>query len=151
MLDTDKNPDTDTDTNLETDATNPEVQPRNPEEQSSIEDTVIATIVRTSAMTVTGVHDVGSTSLTKAVSERFGGSDKNSRGVDIVLGDKGAVVDIALTVKYGHAIPEIITNVRNKVRAAVAEICGLDAKVINITVAKIEVEDVDHARRALVS
>ena len=147
MPDTDKKPETD----AEADTINPEVQPSNPDEQSSIEDTVIATIVRTSAMTVTGVHEVGSTSLTKSVAERFGNSDKNARGVDIVLGDKGAVVDIALTVKYGHAIPEIITNVRNKVRIAVAEICGLDAKVINITVAKIEVEDVDHARRALVS
>ena len=149
MPDIDKKPENGTDP--ETDASDPDVHRSNPDEQSSIDDTVIATIVRTSAMTVTGIHDVGSTSLTKAVSERFGNSDKNARGVDIVLGDKGAVVDIALTVKYGHAIPEIITNVRNKVRAAVAEICGLDAKVINITVAKIEVEDVDHARRALVS
>ena len=126
-------------------------EPPNPDERSSIEDTVVATIVRTAAIAVSGVHDVGTTSLKKTVGERFGGADKNARGVDIVLGQKGAVVDIDLIVKHGYTIPVIITNVRSTVRTAVAQMCGLDAKVINISVTKIEMEDVDHVRRSLVN
>ncbi len=106
--------------------------------ETTIEDDVIASIAGVAAREVEGVSSLGKTSIRRTLAERVGGTEQRTRGVEIEMGKKEAVVDIALNVVYGFSIPKIIIEVRKKVASRLLELCGLVAKEINITVVAIE-------------
>ena len=47
------------------------------------------------------------------------GAQKNAKGVKIEMTETGLVLDIYLTVAYGHAIPEVAENAQKAVASAV--------------------------------
>jgi uncharacterized alkaline shock family protein YloU len=120
------------------------------EEISRIEDRVTGAVIRTAALGVTGVVEVkGDESLIKNITGILGQGTKD-RGVTVTSGSREAIVDLSLVVRYGNPIPEIINNVRVEVKREVQEVCGLDAKVVNIIVSDIKFDGPDPIRAAQV-
>ena len=109
--------------------------------ETEINDDVIAAIAGVAAREIEGVADLGSSSIRRTLSERVGGREQRSRGVEVEAGRREAILDIELHVVYGFSIPETIVKVRQNVAHRVLELCGLVAKEININVAGIEFPD----------
>ena len=117
---------------------------------SRIDEKVIREIVRTAAKSVTGVADISEGSPIKNITGLFSQGQK-ARGVLVTSGVREAIVDVNLIVNYGNPIPEIMDRVRTEVRKAVREMCGLDAKVVNVIVVEIRFENADPVRAAMVN
>ena len=109
--------------------------------QTEIDDDVIGAIAGIAAREIEGVASLGANSIRRAISERVGGDERQSRGVGVEAGHREAILDIDLRVIYGFSIPEIVMKVRQNVARRVLEMCGLVAKEININVTSIEFTD----------
>ncbi len=109
--------------------------------QTEIDDDVIGAIAGIAAREIEGVASLGANSIRRAISERVGGGERKSRGVEVEAGHREAILDIDLRVIYGFSIPEIVMKVRQNVARRVLELCGLVAKEININVTSIEFTD----------
>ena len=108
--------------------------------ETIIEDEVVASIVGIAAMEVEGVAHLGKASIRRSLTERLAGTGAKARtGVEVEVGKKEAIVDVALGVIYGFNIPNLATEVRKKVASRLLDITGLVAKEINVDVASIEV------------
>ena len=62
------------------------------------------------------------------------GAQKNAKGVKIEMAETGLVLDIYLTVAYGHAIPEVAENAQKAVASAVSAMTGCTVETVNIHV-----------------
>ncbi len=109
--------------------------------ETTIEDSVIASIAGLASSEVEGVAAMGSSSLRSSMAERFSGKDAHSRGVEVESGKKEAILDLTLKVIYGFSIPTIVAEVRRMVTMRLLEMVGLVAKEINISVVDIEFPD----------
>jgi len=105
---------------------------------TTISERVVASIVGTAAREVEGVYALGPSSLRRTLAEHLGGAPERVRGVDVEVGEKEAIINIALRVIYGYNIPKIAARVRQKVAGKVEKLCGLVARQININVIGIE-------------
>ena len=114
--------------------------------QMTIEDQVVGAIVNTAVQEVEGVSGLGAGSVRRILSERLGGGERRSRGVEVVAGRREAIIDIELNVFYGHSIPDIASRVRQSVFFRISDLCGLATKEINIRVIGIEFSD-EHLSR----
>ena len=106
--------------------------------QTVIDDQVVGAIVNTVVQEVEGVSSLGAGSVRRILSERLGGGERRSRGVDVVAGRREAIIDIELNVFYGHSIPEVVDRVRQSVFFRISDLCGLITKEVNIRVIGIE-------------
>ena len=62
------------------------------------------------------------------------GAQKNARGVKIEMTETGLVLDLYLTVAYGHAIPEVAENAQKAAASAVSAMTGCTVETVNIHV-----------------
>ena len=62
------------------------------------------------------------------------GARKNARGVKIEMTETGLVLDLYLTVAYGHAIPEVAENAQKAAASAVSAMTGCTVETVNIHV-----------------
>ena len=62
------------------------------------------------------------------------GAQKTAKGVKIEMTETGLVLDIYLTVAYGHAIPEVAENAQKAVASAVSDMTGCTVEKVNIHV-----------------
>ncbi len=106
--------------------------------ETSIDDEVIASVAGVAAQEVEGVASLGRTSVRRSVAEALGTAERRARGVEVEVGKKEAIVDLALNVIYGFSIPKIVIEVRKKVATRLLEVAGLVAKEINVQVVGIE-------------
>ena len=106
--------------------------------QMVIDDQVIGAIAGTAAQEVEGVASLGTSSVRRAIAERLGSVERRARGVDVVAGQREAILDIDINVSYGRSIPDLVNEVRENVARRVLEMCGLVAKEININVVGID-------------
>ena len=102
--------------------------------ETDVNDEVIGAIAATAAREIEGVADIGLSSVTRTLSETFGGAEKKARGVKIEQGKKEAILDLSIQVVYGFSIPQIVIEIRKKVGASLLEMAGLIAKEININI-----------------
>ena len=102
--------------------------------ETTIEDEVIASIAGVAAKEVEGVDSLGTTSIRRTLAERLTGAERRARGVEVEVGKREAIVDLALNVIYGFSIPNIIIEVRRRVAARLLDLAGLVAKEINVKV-----------------
>ena len=96
------------------------------DEQGSIHisEEVIAAIAVGAVREVEGVSGMMGnlgTSVADLVTNKKG-AQKNAKGVKIEMTETGLVLDIYLTVAYGHAIPEVAENAQKAVASAVSVI-----------------------------
>ena len=106
--------------------------------QMVIDDQVIGAIAGTAAQEVEGVSSLGTSSVRRAIAERLGSVERRARGVEVVAGQREAILDIEINVSYGRSIPDLVNEVRENVARRVLEMCGLVAKEINVNVVGID-------------
>ena len=109
-----------------------------PDEQGSIHisEEVIAAIAVGAVREVDGVSGMMGnlgTSVADLVTNKKG-AQKNAKGVKIEMAETGLVLDIYLTVAYGHAIPEVAENAQKAVASAVSAMTGCTVETVNIHV-----------------
>lgn len=108
---------------------------------------VVAAIAGHVAASVDGVTRLGTANVLRSMADAVGSdSSTRGRGVTVEAGEREAIVDIQMTVEYGHSIPDIVRNVRTRVAESLRDQVGLAAKQINIQVVAIDFPE-DATRR----
>jgi uncharacterized alkaline shock family protein YloU len=64
-----------------------------------------------------------------------------SKGVRVEVLDGIVAVDLNLNIKYGFTIPEVSTNVQERVRTAIETMTGLEVGTINVRIASVDMAD----------
>ena len=107
--------------------------------ETTIDDSVVATIAGLAAGEIKGVAHLGKSLVRGKIAGAMAGAEGKARqGVSVTVGHKEATVDLQLDVIYGFNIPNIITEVRKIVATRLLEITGLVAKEINVRIVGIE-------------
>ncbi len=106
--------------------------------ETTIEDEVIGAIAGLAASEVEGVSSLGTRSFKRTLAEVVGGREARARGVAVEAGQREAILDLDMRVKYGFSIPETVISVRHVVAQRVLEMAGLITKEININVVGID-------------
>ncbi|MCF2617326.1 Asp23/Gls24 family envelope stress response protein [Oscillibacter valericigenes] len=109
-----------------------------PEENGSINisEEVIAAIAVGAVREVEGVSGMMTSmgnSVTDLVNNRKN-AQKGAKGVKIDMTGTALVLDLYLTVQYGHAIPEVAENAQKAVASAVEAMTGCPVGTVNIHV-----------------
>ena len=109
-----------------------------PEENGSINisEEVIAAIAVGAVREVEGVSGMMTSmgnSVTDLVNNRKN-PQKGAKGVKIDMTGTALVLDLYLTVQYGHAIPEVAENAQKAVASAVEAMTGCPVGTVNIHV-----------------
>ncbi len=104
---------------------------------TTIQDTVVSKVAGIAAQEVEGVRMGGGTS--QAVGSIMSavpgvGSQSESRGVSVEVGEVEAAVDLSMSVEYGRAIHQVAEAVRRNVIRRVENLVGLRVTEVNITV-----------------
>ena len=101
-----------------------------------ISEEVIAAIAVGAVREVEGVSGMMGnlgTSVADLVTNKKG-AQKNAKGVKIEMTENGLILDLYLTVAYGHAIPEVAENAQKAVASAVSAMTGCTVETVNIHV-----------------
>ena len=106
-----------------------------PEENGSINisEEVIAAIAVREVEGVSGMMTSMGNSVTDLVNNRKN-AQKGAKGVKIDMTGTALVLDLYLTVQYGHAIPEVAENAQKAVASAVEAMTGCPVGTVNIHV-----------------
>ena len=109
-----------------------------PEENGSINisEEVIAAIAVGAVREVEGVSGMMTSmgnSVTDLVNNRKN-AQKGAKGVKIDMTGTALVLDLYLTVQYGHAIPEVAENAQKAVASSVEAMTGCPVGTVNIHV-----------------
>ena len=109
-----------------------------PEENGSINisEEVIAAIAVGAVREVEGVSGMMTSmgnSVTDLVNNRKN-AQKGAKGVKIDMTGTALVLDLYLTVQYGHSIPEVAENAQKAVASAVEAMTGCPVGTVNIHV-----------------
>lgn len=110
---------------------------------TTIKNDVLVKIAVTAAMEVSGVEQVGASSVGRTIAQAFGGGKTSSAGVGVKPGQPGSgEVSFGLTIstQYGYSIPNIVNDIRQAVGSNIKEITGLNVKRVDI-----HVEDIKEA------
>jgi uncharacterized alkaline shock family protein YloU len=107
---------------------------------TTIQDSVVSKVAGIAAQEVEGIR-MGS-STTQSVGNLMSavpgvGSQSESRGVSVEVGEVEAAVDLSLSVEYGRTIHQIAETVRTNVIRRVESLVGLRVTEVNITVSDI--------------
>ena len=105
---------------------------------TTISDTVVATIAGRAAQEVEGVHMGGSAS--RAAGGFLGnitGSESQTRGVSVEVGQVEAAIDLTMGVEYGRNILQAVDEVRRRISDRVQSITGLSVTELNVTISDI--------------
>ncbi len=103
-----------------------------------IADEVVAVIAGLAATEVKGVAALAGGITNSMVARR--GINALSRGVKVAVQDNTCTVDLSLSLDYGYSIPEIGSEVQEKVKTAIETMTGMDVTDVNIRVSDIAVE-----------
>lgn len=106
-----------------------------------IDEEVVGSIAGVAAREVEGIVRIGSASFGRSMMERAGMGERRTRGMNIEVGTKEAILDLEIFVKYGFNIPDVIIELRKKVASRLLDLTGLFAKEINVKVAGVEFEE----------
>ncbi len=105
---------------------------------TTISDTVVATIAGRAAQEVEGVHMGGSTSRAAGgILGSITGSESQTRGVSVEVGQVEAAIDLTMGVEYGRNILQAVDEVRRRISDRVQNITGLSVTELNVTISDI--------------
>jgi uncharacterized alkaline shock family protein YloU len=106
---------------------------------TTIQDGVVSKVAGIAAQEVEGVRMGGGGSASQAVGSIMSavpgvGSQSESRGVSVEVGEVETAVDLSMSVEYGRTIHQIAEAVRTNVMRRVENLVGLRVTEVNITV-----------------
>ena len=104
-----------------------------------IADDVVALIAAFAAMEVEGVSGMAGGMDMDTVSK--GGMKKLGKSVKVEVSKDGVEADLSIELVYGYIIPETCSKVQDRVRTAIENMTGLEAKEINIRVAGVGINE----------
>src|ERR671917_1557071 len=103
-----------------------------------ISDTVVATIAGRAAQEVEGVHMGGSASRAAGgILGSITGSESQTRGVSVEVGQVEAAIDLTMGVEYGRNILQTVDEVRRRISDRVQSMTGLQVTELNVTISDI--------------
>lgn len=97
-----------------------------------IADEVVSIIAGLAATEVEGVAGM-SGGIAGGIADMLGKRNL-SKGVKVEVGDKQAVVDLYIIVKFGVRIPDVAWKIQENVKKAIESMTGLEAARINVHV-----------------
>jgi len=89
-----------------------------------ISEDVLASIAVSAAEEVEGVGGMMNLGNKKSI----------AKGVRVAVEDDGAVIDLYVMIRYGHAIPEVAERMQGAVSNAIESMTGFAAKAVNVHV-----------------
>jgi uncharacterized alkaline shock family protein YloU len=107
---------------------------------TTIQDSVVSKVAGIAAQEVEGIRMGSATtqSVGNIMSAVPGvGSQSESRGVSVEVGEVEAAVDLSMSVEYGRTIHQMAETVRRNVIRRVEHLVGLRVTEVNITVSDI--------------
>ena len=105
---------------------------------TAISDTVVATIAGRAAQEVDGVHMGGSASRAAGgILGSITGSESQTRGVSVEVGQVEAAIDLTMGVEYGRDILQTVDEVRRRISDRVQSMTGLQVTELNATISDI--------------
>ena len=103
-----------------------------------IADEVVAVIAGLAATEVKGVAALSGGITAGLVAKK--GIKALSRGVKVEVKGNEIAIDLTLELDYGYSIPEIGSQVQQKVKSAIENMTGMTVTDINVTVADVAAE-----------
>lgn len=104
-----------------------------------IADDVVAMIASLAATEVEGVSALVGNITNELMSKV--GMKKLTKGVKVEVLEGVVSVELAITIEYGHNIPQTCQNVQNKVKAAIENMTGLEVSDVNIRIAGVNMKE----------
>lgn len=101
-----------------------------------IADEVVAVIAGYAATEIEGVAAMAG-NITSSIMGRVG-MKTLSKGVRVTLDGCNAAVNLAIIVRYGHAIPTVSANVQERVKSTIETMTGLKVTDVNVRVAAVD-------------
>ena len=107
----------------------------------NISEEVIAAIAVGAASEVDGVSGMMSVggSVTDLVTNRMS-AQKNTRSVKVSLEENALILELSVTVSYGHPIPEVAENIQKAVASSVMAMTGCSVSAVNVHVGGVTLE-----------
>lgn len=113
---------------------------------TTIASSVVAKIAALATQEIPGVQAMG-----KSLSRTFGtirakvpgGSQADTQGVSVEVGERQAAVDIDIVVEYGHSIVEVAEAIRQNVIDRIEGMTGLEVVEVNVGVDDLHLEGSD--------
>lgn len=103
-----------------------------------ISEEVISVIAAIAAKEVEGLASMGGTlldSIGDIIAKKSPG-----KGVKVEFGEKGAVIDVHITVKFGVKIGEVSEAIQEHIKNAVESMSGLSVDAVNVFVDGVDIE-----------
>ena len=97
-----------------------------------IADEVVRIIAGLAATEIPGVAGM-SGGIVGGIAEILGRKNL-SKGVKVDVGEKEAAIDIFVIVEYGSKIPDVASQIQQKVRNAVRDMTGLNVVEVNVNI-----------------
>jgi len=104
-----------------------------------ISEDVVGVIAGIAASEIKGVAGLSAT-LTGGITQVVTGKRNVTKGVKVTVGEKDAIIDMIISVKYGFRIPDVVEKVQENVLTTVEAITGLKVSAVNIFVNNIYVK-----------
>lgn len=101
-----------------------------------IADDVVAIIAGLAATEVEGVKAMAGNITNELVAKL--GMKNLSKGVEVIVEDGTACVNLSLILSYGYSIPDIGKKVQDKVKTAIENMTGLQVTTVNIRIANVD-------------
>ncbi|MGL4991356.1 MAG: Asp23/Gls24 family envelope stress response protein [Sarcina sp.] len=98
-----------------------------------ISDEVIGVISAIAASEIDGIYD----SDTKGLAHKIKIKKNSNKLVKVSMNESAATIDIAVTVKYGISIPDVVLQVQENIKKTVEAITGLNVSSVNVSVQNI--------------
>lgn len=105
-----------------------------------ISEEVVSVISAIAAKEVEGLAAMGGT-LLENISDLIT-KKSPGKGVKVEFGEKGAVIDVHITVKFGVKIREVSLSIQEQVKNAVETMSGLNVDTVNVYVDGVDIEKV---------
>ena len=99
----------------------------------------ITALVCDAVMSVDGIYTLGANMSAAAITRNLLSRENKAKGVHLISGEDGWIIDIYVVVNYGTRIPEAAWNVQKKVSESLQSASGLTTKEINIHVQGVHV------------
>lgn len=103
-----------------------------------VADEVVAIIAGLAATEVPGVFSMAGNITNELVSKL--GMKNLSKGVKVSVNETSVSVELALTLKYGVSIPEVVPKVQEKVKSAIETMTGLEVSAVNVRIAGVDID-----------
>ncbi|MCR5829957.1 MAG: Asp23/Gls24 family envelope stress response protein [Lachnospiraceae bacterium] len=103
--------------------------------QIKISDDVVASISGLAASEVEGVDSMAGNITNEIVGKL--GIKNSSKGVKIEIDGEEVHVDLFINIKYGFRIPDVTSQIQDKVKNSIENMTGLKVVAVNIHVVEI--------------